>query len=103
MKKGGVRCKILLKKGGHSVWAPKKLGLSVCENKIFTPKFAIFFAQIDIKLHNFLIAHEAHKFFLISMYRAGPSYLKCDVRDIHRIKSTLPQARKTFVQVYFAL
>ena len=36
-------------------------------------------------------------------YRAGPSYLKCDVRDIHRIKSTLPQARKTFVQVYFAL
>ena len=41
----------------------KKLGLSVCENKIFMPKFAIFFAQIDIKLYNFLIAHEARKFF----------------------------------------
>ena len=34
--------------------------------------------------------------------RAEPSYLKCDVRDIHGIKSTLSQARKTFVQVYFA-
>ena len=43
-----------------------------------------------------LLSNEIHK-------RAGPSYLKCDVRDIHRIKSTLPQARKTFVQVYFAL
>ena len=63
MKKEGFWCKISLKKGGDSVWAPKKLGLSVCENKIFMPKFAIFFAQIDIKLYNFLIAHEACKFF----------------------------------------
>ena len=29
-KIGGIRCKISSKKGGHSVWAPKKWGLFCC-------------------------------------------------------------------------
>ena len=46
--------------------------------------------------------NHAHTCNLIFCKRAGSSYLKCDVRDIHGIKSTLSQARKTFVHVYFA-
>ena len=29
-KIGGIQCKISSKKGGHSVWAPKKMGAFLC-------------------------------------------------------------------------
>ena len=63
-KIGGIRCKISSKKGGHSVWAPKKwglfwcglskMGLIQCAKMQFQGKICKFSVKIATKIIKFL-------------------------------------------------
>ena len=77
-KIGGVRCKISSKKGGHSVWAPKKWGLFGLDSKTigviqcvkmqFQGKICKFSVKIATKLLSFSKCARSTQQFALFMY-----------------------------------
>ena len=69
MQVAGIQCKILLKKGGYSVWAPKKwdlfwcglpkMGVIWCAKMQFQAKICKFYVKITANFVNFLNTGEA--------------------------------------------